>query len=150
MRNNMSKASEILVKEFMEPALLTAEDLAFSSGLPLLTCEGLMDGTIPINRNAAEGLSKACENSVEFWLNLQKASEEPGSPRAVYDDYSLSMEFDEFTKLMEQTTANLKRMNAGQKHMRWQMGGDEALSRLYALRKELDEARTGWVASNCG
>ena len=142
----MSKASDILVEEFMKPALLTAEDLAFSSGLPLLTCQGLMDGTIPINRNAAEGLSRACSNSVEFWLNLQKASYEPNSPEAKFD-YSLMMEYEEFQKLMEQTTANLKRMNAGQQHMRWQIGSDE--DKLNDLRRELDGALHGWVASNC-
>lgn len=140
----MSKASEILKIEFMEASRLNPSDLAISSGLPLLTCEGLMDGTIPINRNAAEGLSKALGNSVEFWLNLQKASTQ--SP---FDD-SLMMEYEEFQKLMEQTTANLKRMNAGQKYMRWQGGSEEFIIQLDDLRSELDEARLGWVASHCG
>lgn len=59
---------------------------------------------------------------------------------------NMDMEFDEFRKLLEQTTENLKKMRASQQYMRWQFGSpfyyEEFLS-------EMNETIEGWVSSHC-
>jgi putative component of toxin-antitoxin plasmid stabilization module len=54
-------------------------------------------------------------------------------------------EFSEFQKLMEDTTAKLKRMNEMQKHMRWQFGDPQFYESFVS---EMGEAE-GWMHSHC-
>lgn len=56
------------------------------------------------------------------------------------------MEFDEFFELMKQTTANLKKLNEANEHMRWQFGEPEEYEEFV---KEMDRATTGWISSHC-
>lgn len=61
-------------------------------------------------------------------------------------DSNLDMDFDEFRALVEQTTQNLKRLAVAQKDLRWQIGDPEWFTNLVS---EIEDARTGWIASNC-
>lgn len=57
----------------------------------------------------------------------------------------IDFEFDEFMKLMRETTEKLKKMNEAQAYMRWQFGDPPEYE---AFVKEMDEAK-GWVSSHC-
>jgi len=55
-------------------------------------------------------------------------------------------DFNEFMKLMKDTTANLKKMREMQEEMRWQFGEPQEFTDFL---EELQETRQGWVSSNC-
>lgn len=57
-----------------------------------------------------------------------------------------SDEYKEFIILMKQTTENLKKMTALAEAMRWQGINKAAFN---AFETELENAHSGWVASNC-
>jgi hypothetical protein len=54
-------------------------------------------------------------------------------------------DFAEFQKLMEETTANLKRMSEMQGHMRWQFEEPDFYQRFVSAM----EVASGWMSSHC-
>jgi hypothetical protein len=55
-------------------------------------------------------------------------------------------DYNEFFRLMKETTENLKKMREMQTDMRWQFGEPPEFEDFV---RELQETREGWVSSNC-
>jgi antitoxin HigA-1 len=71
----MSKASDILRLEFIEPLQLSDAAAADRMRLPIATAVGVIEGTIRIDADIAEKLGDAFGTTTKFWFNLQDASD---------------------------------------------------------------------------
>lgn len=59
---------------------------------------------------------------------------------------SISYDSDEFFELLEQTTANLKKLAEMQNNMHWQFGDQEVIAEF---DQAVTDTKEGWLASNC-
>jgi addiction module HigA family antidote len=67
--------AEILVEEFLKPMALTQTSLAKAMGVPRKLVNELCNNRRPITVDIALMLSRAFDNSAEFWLNLQRRND---------------------------------------------------------------------------
>jgi len=64
---------EILEKEFIVPHYSNYRNFAKASGLTIDAIERICKGDQEINEKTALALSHSFNNSIEFWLSLQKS-----------------------------------------------------------------------------
>ena len=61
-----------VVREYMEQAGLSMEELASRAGLSRDRLEGMLEGGEPLTPDMAAGLEKVFGRPERFWLNLEK------------------------------------------------------------------------------
>jgi antitoxin HigA-1 len=66
---------QILSLDFMEEHNLTVEQLSANIGVSVADIDALLTENAPISADMALRLSRHFGNSVEFWLNLQRADD---------------------------------------------------------------------------
>ncbi len=110
---------EILRLEFLEPMGLTQSELAQRLGIPFQRVNQIIGGKRSVTPDTALRLSKLFDTSVEFWLNLQMASDvyaAQHSPQAAsiarIETYQLRRELQNFTKTMKRVSKTLTRKAA--------------------------------------
>lgn len=72
LNKNPMHPGEFLVYGYLEPLSISIESLSDRSGINVTKLQDLIDGSIPLNEEMAEALSKTLGRSVKSWMIIQK------------------------------------------------------------------------------